>query len=137
MRRSCFRKKSDPKIGWLTAAILKECLVVRGPNERDAVLEPKHGIYVPLAALSGGFLVAEERWMSVAGKTDTSAPLSMRKDRLLLSSTMESEPEMVLMEAPGPIGARLWRVPTWSKSQRHGPSCNCQEPGICVLPGHT
>ena len=112
---------------------MKECLVTRGPNDSGTVRDPKHAMDVPLAARKEGILVEKDCWISVAGKTETSAPLSMRKDRWLTSSTMERDPETLLIEAPGPIGARLWRFPEQSSSQRHGPNCSGQERDICEL----
>ena len=120
-------------MGWWTAAILKECFATRGPNDSGTVREPKHAIDEPFAARNGGVLVGKVRWISEAGKTDTSAPLSMRKERLLTSSTMEREPEMELMELPGPIGARPWRFPEQSWIQRRGPSCSGRERDTCEL----
>ena len=136
IRRSCLWKKSDPKIGWLTEAILKECLATRGPNDSGTVRDPKHSMEEPLAARRGGLLVEKPRWRCVAGKTDTSAPLSMRKERLLTSSTMEREPETELIESPGPTGARPWRFPEPVLTQRPGPNCSGPGKDICVLPDH-
>ena len=48
---------------------------------------------------------------AVAGKTETSAPLSMRKEDLLLLSHTDKEPEITLMEEPGAFSARPGRFP--------------------------
>ena len=83
MRRSWARKKSVPRMGFLTSARINTCTTRKPGKERGIFFFPYVWIEDPLAARSLAadllFFCAE-----VAGKTETSAPLSTRKERLCL-----------------------------------------------------
>ena len=69
-----------PRIGFLTAARRNTCTTRRPGKDKDILFFPKVWIEEPLAAKR---LVEEDLLLCavVAGKTDTSAPLSTRKER--------------------------------------------------------
>ena len=98
MTRFCFRKKSDPKIGFDTSARRNGCCACSPENLSLMVAVPKVRIEEPFAAskpLSSG------QDLSEAGKTEMSAPVSTRNAFLDSSSHTESVPggavEMILI----------------------------------------
>ena len=149
MTRRCSRKKSDPKIGRLTSARRKMCTNLSPGKDSATDLFPKVFIEVPLAArrvvglhcLGRHFLCAGD-----AGKTETSAPLSTKKDRFWRWQKTERAPSRVdaeesaeiFGETPGVTAdSRPWRFPRQARqdwmawASRRGSSCRRTEKGTC------
>ena len=85
------QKKSVPSIGFCTSAKRKLCTTRSPGKERDTDLVPKVRIEDPFAAVRSvvvGVLFCE----GVVGKTDTSAPLSTRKERCWRRQNTDSAP---------------------------------------------
>ena len=124
MTRLWARKKSEPSTGLLISASKKSCFTLSPRKERLNVFDPKARIDVPFAALivvDGVHFFCE----GDAGSTETSAPLSTRKERRWRRQKTESAPSRVEAEEsvemtgaePGVTAdPRLWRFP------RPGPS---------------
>ena len=91
MRRLLARKKSVPRIGTLTSARINRCTTLSPGSKRENVLLPNVLMEDPLAAQRDAELLALLR-AGEAGKTETSAPLSIRKDRRKRRQKTESEP---------------------------------------------
>ena len=114
-------KKSDPRMGRGTSANKKLWLTCSVRKRRESVREPNVRIADPLAAtrVPGPVAGRPGKPTKEKGKTETSAPLSMRKVRPDMSSLMEIAPWPRLMAeiegeelvVPGANAARRWRFP--------------------------
>ena len=76
---------------------------------------PKVEIWEPFAATRRG-PTTEESWLLEQGKTEISAPLSIKKSIFVVSSYTEMEPMSVsvlreIVPDAGLNGVRLWRFP--------------------------
>ena len=95
--RSWARKKSVPRMGFLTSARMNTCTTRKPGKEREIFFFPYVWIEDPLAARS---LAADLLFFcaAVAGNTETSAPLSTRKERRCLWQKTERAPWLVEVE---------------------------------------
>ena len=117
MRSEWFLKKSAPKIGLSTLATLKECLAEKPGSVKSIDFFPKVSINVPFAARSlcpglgnpADFLSVRKE----SGKTEMSAPLSIKNWHFEVESSTDIDPEESLLSEtmPGVGDARHWSFP--------------------------
>ena len=105
IRRLFWWKKSESKMGWFTSARKKECTTLRPWKSKAMSRVPKIRIEDPFAAdnTDKGLDLRE----GVAGKTDTSAPLSTKKGRFKRRQKTERAPSEVV-EDDGRRQKRWW-----------------------------
>ena len=80
----CLMKKSEPSMGLATSAKQKLCVTLKPLKHKSKGRMPNVGMIVPLAALSEPEDDVVARSACEAGKTEMSAPESMRNGRLSL-----------------------------------------------------
>ena len=117
IRSECFLKKSAPSMGLSTLATLKEWRAEKPGKVKSNDFLPKVSIKVPFAARrrcpgrgkTAEFLSDKKE----SGKTDMSAPLSIKNEHFDVESDTDMEPEESLLSEtmPGVNDARRWSFP--------------------------